>query len=204
MDHLKPDQARTSRLFLDARRPSLFHSFVVVAILTGFFLVLLSIHNNSNYLATIVKNQAEITQKGALGNLSVQFSNVEAQVTSVGQNLNRDEIMLRKYYQYLLYLRSNLTAMREKEDASDSLLRNNLESLQHRIDEVQEHWKHANSTMLQLDHKISQPGEPFSLCTVERESCAAGSDGNGRYWKSCSTRFLPEEKNVSRKTYDCP
>lgn len=37
----------------------------------------------------------------------------------------------------------------------------------------------------------------FDQCIVDDDTCTVGSGGKSRYWKACSTRFLPITKQVS-------
>lgn len=52
----------------------------------------------------------------------------------------------------------------------------------------------------ELSKKVDGPVRLFDKCRLDKDECSVGSKGNGRYWKACSTEFLPVEVEVSAVT----
>lgn len=183
-----------------------FLGFVAVIVCIFAFL-LFSIYFNVSHLTTTVKQQAErITElekehaeyEDVLKTQSIEQFRLKIDVASVREDLTNDEITVRNYSRYLLHLKTNFTLMLTAElresDTNDTLLRKKMEHLQQQIDLTQEHLDHVNRT---IGDKIGRPMNIFKQCKFSETSCVIGSNGNGHYWKACSTHFLPEEEQVS-------
>lgn len=118
------------------------------------------------------------------------ISDLELLYRNLSQSLNFDNTsgMLQKndyricnISDYLKLLHRNLSQSIERYENTSALL--------------QENDSRVRSSMEELIELVRHPVKIFERCTKSADSCQIGSAS--KYWKSCSTRFLPMEKRVS-------
>ena len=149
-------------------------------------------------------------QKKRLDNLSsqvrvlnkTQSDNLIHVEMKLKEHITEDEATLQNYNSYLLNLSRNLTQIRSEYAASVVLGQERMkhdEKSSQKLKYLDEHLQDVKKAIDHLDSEIHQPVGIYKHCLTSEDSCTAGTEGNGRYWKACHSMSFPKEKMVIMK-----
>lgn len=99
--------------------------------------------------------------------------------------------------EYLFHLQTNQTGLKhlEKLDAKDD--QRSSETDENLREHLQQHLQDIDTEIKDLVATMSHPVNIYERCITIRDSCTAGSSGNGRFWKACPTKFFAKDEPVS-------